>query len=205
MERQLQSRQPPARRLAADGIPAHCHIMKYVIALSLSALPCAAQEHWRRLAPIPESRGVAAPFAGVSGNALIVAGGANFPDKMPWEGGKKVWRDAVWVLDGPDGKWRGAGKLPRPLAYGVSVSVNGCVLCIGGSDSERHYADVFAFEWKEGTLRQSKTLPPSLPIPLANAAGAVDRGEVVYIACGSSEPGEKTTSNRVFSTGFRRK
>src|ERR1044071_1523115 len=45
--------------------------------------------------------GVASPFVGVHGNALIVAGGANFPDKMPWEGGAKVWWDDIWVLEKP--------------------------------------------------------------------------------------------------------
>ncbi|HWB02992.1 MAG TPA: hypothetical protein VG796_08215 [Verrucomicrobiales bacterium] len=177
--------------------------MKFVFPLILSALSCAAQEEWRKLAPIPEPLGVAAPFAGVSGNTLIVGGGANFPDKMPWEGGRKVWHDKVWILEAPEGKWREAGKLPRPLAYGVSVSVNSCMLCIGGSDAVRHYANVFAFEWKNGRLERNTTVPPPLPVPLANAAGAVDEDGVVYVACGSSEPGEKTASNRVFTAGFR--
>ena len=39
--------------------------------------------------------------AGVSGGALLVAGGANFPDKKPWQGGTKVWYDTVFVLDEP--------------------------------------------------------------------------------------------------------
>ena len=48
---------------------------------------------WEELPPLPPSAGqskqpgVAGPFAGVHRDALIVAGGANFPDKMPWEGG----------------------------------------------------------------------------------------------------------------------
>ena len=33
------------------------------------------------------------------GGAILVAGGANFPDKKPWEGGKKVWYDTVFVLE----------------------------------------------------------------------------------------------------------
>jgi len=31
--------------------------------------------------------GVAGAFPGITGDKLIVAGGANFPDKKPWEGG----------------------------------------------------------------------------------------------------------------------
>src|SRR6187549_1212241 len=89
----------------------------------LFAIPCPAQQ-WGKLPPLPEPLGVAAAFAGVSNGALIVAGGANFPDKMPWEGGKKVWNDRIWVLEKPDGQWREAGRLSRPLAYGVSLTVN---------------------------------------------------------------------------------
>src|SRR5262245_15169524 len=68
---------------------------------------------WKSLPPIPDPVGFAAPFAGVSGGALIVAGGANFPDAMPWEGGQKVWYDAVYALPEPDGKWLTGFKLPR--------------------------------------------------------------------------------------------
>ena len=83
----------------------------------MAALACAADAlAWKQLPPLPDAPGVAGPFAGVSGGALLVAGGANFPDRMPWEGGKKVWLDRVWVLEKPDGVWREAGKLPRPLA-----------------------------------------------------------------------------------------
>lgn len=95
---------------------------------------------WSALPPLPDSPGVAAPFAGVSGGALLVAGGANFPEAPPWSGGKKVWHDTVLVLDTPTGSWKIAGKLPRPLGYGVSVTHDGAVICIGGSDADRQHA-----------------------------------------------------------------
>lgn len=171
------------------------------LAALISVPPCAAQE-WSKLPPLPDPIGVASPFAGVSNGALVVAGGANFPDKMPWDGGKKVWHDKVWVLEKPDGQWREAGKLPRPRAYGVSLSVNGTILCIGGSDAERHYADVLSWQWRDGKLALSDVTPGALPIPLANAAGAVDANQTIYVACGSTESGEKAASNRVFTAGF---
>lgn len=157
---------------------------------------------WSQIPALPDALGVASPFAGVSNGALIVAGGANFPDKMPWEGGKKVWHDKVWALEKPEGAWREAGKLPRPLAYGVSLTVGGTLLWAGGSDAERHYADVLAYEWRGGKLVASEVTPGALPIPLANAAGAVDANQTVYIAGGSTEPGEKAASNRVFTARF---
>jgi N-acetylneuraminate epimerase len=172
---------------------------------ALAVMGCAGAsraEHWQKLPPLPDPLGVAAPFAGMSNGALIVAGGANFPDKMPWDGGRKVWHDKVWVLEKPDGAWREAGKLPRSLAYGVSLTVNGTFFCIGGSDAERHHADVLSYEWRGGKLVRSDVTPGALPISLANAAGAVDANQTIYVACGSTEPGEKQASNRVFSAAF---
>lgn len=163
----------------------------------ISAIASAADPLvWKQLPSLPKPLGVAAPFAGVSGTSLVVAGGANFPDKMPWEGGKKVWHDRVWVLDKPDGKWRDAGKLPRPLAYGVSLSGDDSVLCIGGSDSQRHFAETFRLVWKNNALTAEPL--PALPVPVANAAGAVVN-DTAIVACGASEPGEKSASARVFA------
>ena len=60
---------------------------------------------------------------------------ANFPAKKPWEGGTKIWHDAVFVLERPDGAWQHAGKLPRPLGYGVSVTHKDALVCVeAGAD-----------------------------------------------------------------------
>jgi N-acetylneuraminate epimerase len=151
---------------------------------------------WKQLPSLPDPLGVAAPFAGVSGGVLIVGGGANFPDKMPWEGGKKVWRNRVWLLDQPAGSWREVGKLPRPLGYGICVTSKDSVVCIGGSDAARHYSDVFRLSWKGGRLLTEPV--PSLPIPLSGASGALVN-DTVYVACGSEQPGEQSATNRAFA------
>ncbi len=151
---------------------------------------------WNPLPPLPDPLGVAAPFAGVSGGALLVAGGANFPGKMPWEGGTKVWHDRVWVLEMPEGPWREAGRLPRRLAYGISITWRDRLVCVGGSDADRHYAAAFCLSWKGGGIT-TESLPP-LPIPLSGSSGALV-GDVLYVACGSEEPGEQRATNRAFS------
>ena len=48
------------------------------------------------------SIGFAWPINGISNDVLIVSGGANFPDKMPWEGGKKSYSKTIHVLE----KWQ---------------------------------------------------------------------------------------------------
>ncbi len=141
--------------------------------------------HWEKLPPIPDPEGFAAPFAGVSGGALIVAGGANITGDKWQEPLTKKWYDSVFVLPKPDGKWRRGFKLPRPLGYGVSVTADDAVLCFGGSDSTRHYSESFRLEWKKGAI---KTTPlPALPQPCANACGALV-GRTVYIAGGIETP-----------------
>jgi len=140
---------------------------------------------WTELSALPDKLGVAGPFVGTHNGALLVAGGANFPEKPPWEGGAKVWHDTVFVREKPDGAWKTAGKLPRPLGYGVALSVKDGVLCIGGSDAQRHYADVFLLRWENGEI---KTLPlPSLPKPCANLSGAL-LGNTIYVAGGIESP-----------------
>ena len=57
---------------------------------------------WEMLPPIPDALGVGGAYAGIvrtkSDTFLIVAGGANFPDKMPWDGGIKKYHDTVYAL-----------------------------------------------------------------------------------------------------------
>ena len=158
--------------------------------------------YWSQLPPLPDARGVAGPFAGVSGGALLVAGGANFPDKMPWDGGKKVWHDDVYALTAMDARWQRVGTLPRPLAYGVSVTTEGGVACIGGSDSERHYQDVLLLTFTNGLLAVHSL--PSLPLPLANAAGA-RVGSTIYVAGGSDRPGEQSALNHCYALDLGQK
>ena len=73
----------------------------FLVMIALAQGAPAPAGGWTKLPSLPDKEGVAGPFAGVSHGALIVAGGANFPDEKPWEGGKKVWSDTVFVL-GPD-------------------------------------------------------------------------------------------------------
>lgn len=158
-------------------------------------LAAPASGEWKQLPSLPDKEGFAGSFAGVSHDAILVAGGANFPDKKPFEGGTKVWSDTVFVLEKPDGKWKVAGKLPRPLGYGVSVTHGNRVVCIGGSDRTRHYADCFQLEWVAGKL-VTMTLP-SLPKPIANACGAMV-GDSLLVAGGLEKPDATTTLKSVY-------
>ncbi|MBN2296614.1 MAG: sodium/solute symporter [Pirellulales bacterium] len=145
--------------------------------------------HWKPLASIPDEIGLAGPFAGVDGDALIVAGGANFPAGRPWDGHPKVWHDRIFVLEKPEGQWKTAeALLPRPLAYGVSLNTERGILCLGGGDKQRHYADVFLLVNKNGQIKHIEL--PSMPGPSAFFCGALV-GDTVYVAGGLDRPDAK--------------
>ena len=165
-----------------------------LIALGLLLTPTLAQVKvsTRELPPLPDKLGVAGAFAGVSGDALIVAGGANFPGKPPWENGIKKWHDEIYVLPYGATNWLTGFKLPRPLAYGVSVPFDDGVLCIGGSDAERHHREIFLLRWREGRVLVETNFP-ALPEPLANACGVACMGSI-YIIGGETTPGATSAS-----------
>lgn len=140
--------------------------------------------NWQELPELPPpsghavQKGLAGPFTGIHNGALIVAGGANFPDSLPWEGGKKVFWDQIYILEKSDigeYKWRVEKdlKLPKPMAYGVSISIPEGILCIGGNDQERCFLDVFLMQWDNKNKKINFIPYPSLPKPLTGMAGAM--------------------------------
>lgn len=159
----------------------------YILAMSTIAWSTFG---WRELAPLPDMEGFAGSFAGVSDGALLVAGGANFPGRRPWEGGNKVWYDLIYVLEDPGGSWKVAGRLPRPLGYGVSVSCGRGVVCVGGGDSNGNSAEAFRLDWREGKLLTTRL--PAMPRPIANACDAMV-GNHLHIAGGQERPDSKGT------------
>jgi N-acetylneuraminate epimerase len=148
--------------------------------LSLLMTALQAELIWDSLPRIPDKEGFAGSFAGVINDQLIVAGGANFPDAKPWEGGTKVWYDHIWSLDGKD--WTLKGKLPRALGYGASASIKEGVILAGGSDAAGHSREVYLLDHDLKTQRL-----PDLPLPCANCSGALIR-RTFYIAGGIERP-----------------
>jgi N-acetylneuraminate epimerase len=153
-------------------------------ALSAAAAVTAALE-WTQLPSLPDGEGFASPFAGVSNGVLLVAGGANIPVNKWKHGFTKVWHDDVFVLKPDAPQWITGVKLPHPLGYGVSITADESVLCLGGSDATRHYAESFRLKWVHGTLEISPL--PALPRPCANGCGALV-GRVIYVVGGTETP-----------------
>lgn len=163
--------------------------------MSLTLAASAADLKWSQLPSLLDARGFAGSFAGVSNGSLIVAGGTHFIDKMPWEGGIKLWYDTVFTLDKPDGQWRIAGKLPKPNGYGVSITTPEGLIIIGGGNATEHFREVF---WLDNKV----ALAP-LPKPCAFMSGCV-LDDVIYIAGGIETPTATGAMNTFWSLHLKK-
>lgn len=143
------------------------------------------------------SQGVSACFAGVHKGKLWIAGGCNFPDIPAAEGGKKRFYQGIYLAEfNSDSifRWKKAGNLPVPAAYGVSISTPGGLICIGGANAEGALSAVYRLSLTDEGILQTDTLP-SLPCTLDNMGGAAI-GNILFVAGGNMN-GKPT--NAVFS------
>jgi N-acetylneuraminate epimerase len=150
------------------------------IVILLPMLGCAHRSAVATPMPtLPDAEGFAGGFAGASHGVLLFAGGSNFPDRKPWEGGEKHFYDTLFSLQSD--RWSQAGALPSPTAYGASVTYNDAMICIGGGKGRENFLTVTRWEWINGKPHSSPL--PSLPVPLSNECAAVVNDKL-YVACG---------------------
>ncbi|MEZ5106960.1 MAG: kelch repeat-containing protein [Draconibacterium sp.] len=150
---------------------------------------------WGSLPDIPptagqqEQRGLAGALAGVSSEMLVVAGGSNFPDSFPWQGGTKTYYDDIFFFNLKENAetWQVADQiLPAPLAYSACVSVNDEVICIGGENVNGPVSGVLKLKFEQGEVQISSLT--DFPVAVSNC-GAATIGSVVYVAGGSGKDG----------------
>lgn len=131
------------------------------------------------LPPIPDTAyavGVSAPFCGLLQDALVVAGGANFPDKPLLEGGsKRVYAD-IWVFS--DGRWQHAGNLPDSTAYGATFQVSDALVFAGGNCNGVTTDKVYEVRLEAGVAFVRPI--PDLPVPMEQC-GWTQEGEKLFL------------------------
>ncbi len=190
----------------------------------------------------PHQLGLAGPFVGLHNDALLVAGGANFPHGAPWEpdkvadrmatdrGGKKVYWNDIYVLTREDHpqtpstsptlpvyQWRRSETaLPHAVGYGVAVSTDYGLICIGGeskpfvedddnnvTQTDVRFDDVFVLRWDPASKRidVSDTLSrpnlspaklPDLPRATSTQSGTLV-GSTIYLVGGDHGDGATKT------------
>lgn len=124
-------------------------------------------------------KGVSSCFAGCLDHSLIIAGGCNFPDRPPQEGGRKKYYQGIYaaVLDGSTQLvWKEVGQLPAPCAYGVSLQTRNGIICIGGNNAEERLRDAFVIQFANN--KATTAALPRLPQSMDNFAGAIEGSKV---------------------------
>lgn len=150
---------------------------------------------WEKIATLENSDGsrsigLAGAINAVNDHALIIAGGANFPDKMPWEGGKKHYSDEIHILQQLDGKYfwnkKARAKLPEPIAYCGNTSTKLGIVYAGGENEAGLSKKAFLIKFSKLENKIQVSSLPDLPDPLTNIF-LTSIGNIVY-AIGGDGP-----------------
>lgn len=129
--------------------------------------------------------GVAGAVVGLHKHKVIVAGGANFPDAMPWLGGKKKYNDELYVYaKNRNGiSLQQKAKLPFTIAYAASCTTAKGIAVAGGENENGISKKVFLLQLTNNTSVFSIQDLPDLPFAVTNASITVN-GQNVYVAGG---------------------
>ena len=151
----------------------------------LNNMPAVAQSkkvisiEWKTIAELPPFRnqsksiGVAGPIVGVINDKLIVAGGANFPDKMPWQGGKKIYYNNISIFN-KEKEQIFQEKIQNSLTSNIAYAAN-CITPLGvvyaGGENELGFSDkVYLLQWDEASNNLRQTKLPDLPVETTNGS-----------------------------------
>jgi N-acetylneuraminic acid mutarotase len=142
-------------------------------------------------------KGLAGMVGGSLGELIIAGGGSDFPNTMPWDGGKKAYYDQVYVWEaGKDGKFmqKLMLRLPQPIAYAASCVTSKGIIYAGGENSQGLTNEVVLMKADQSSQGIVFEKMPSLPEPLANA-GMICFNDRVYLAGGE---GLSAVSDKLF-------
>jgi N-acetylneuraminic acid mutarotase len=148
---------------------------------------------WSIAAQIPaayqqtKSIGLAGAIIGITDQRLLIAGGTNFPDKMPWHGGKKRYYNDIFLYEKNDQELnltKDQFKLPFNLAYGAVCCTPTGIVVAGGENEDGLSCKVLLLNWSTGTINISYL--PDLPKGLTNAALTLVE-HTLYLAGGEVE------------------
>ena len=185
------------------------------ILLMLNNMPAFAQSkklisiEWKTIAELPpfnnqsKSIGVAGPIVGVINNKLIVAGGANFPDKMPWQGGKKAYYNNIVIFKKEKGQVLQetiAPSLVSNIAYAANCSTPFGIVFAGGENELGLSDKVYLLKWDEASNNVLQTKLPDLPVKTTNGS-LVCIDKILYFLGGETLV---NTTNQFFSLNLNK-
>lgn len=138
------------------------------------------------LPDLPDPLGRAGMMAAVLREAdgtevILAAGGSNFPDQMPWQGGSRKYHREILKLARRDGAWAWSkvGDLPEGLVGAAFCATPGrdALVVAGGAAAGGHRAEVL----RVGLDGRVTRLGTPMPRPRAYAGFAYANGNLVVI------------------------
>ncbi len=136
------------------------------------------------------NEGLAGSFFGKHGDWFILAGGANFPNGKPWEGGAKTFSKEIFVFSESNNQFQSltvSNKLPFGVAEGAYVSTPSGLLCIGGQTADGISNKTFLLNYNGQDV--AVEMYPDIPVAVKNASATII-GNRVYLLGGQTKDGE---------------
>ena len=140
--------------------------------------------------------GLAGPVTGILQDKLLIAGGANFPNGMPWEGGKKNYHNSMYLYDivGKELLFKEEIALDREIAYAANVVIDDKLYSAGGEDSTGAIKNFQAYSISVNKELKIEVLA-ELPQALTNA-GLVHLSDNLYVVGGENA---ELVSDKIYS------
>ena len=134
-----------------------------------------------------QSLGFAGPITGTNNGIFIVAGGANFPELMPWQGGKKFYYKDVFVYTRKNQQisFKKSSQLPFNIAYAACCSSVEGIFFAGGENENGIMNSAYLLNWNNQKESIDTKILPALPFALTNAS-AVAINNIIYVAGGET-------------------
>lgn len=139
--------------------------------------------------------GLSGVVLGVVGDQIIIAGGNNFPEGLPWEGGIKKYYKRVIVYNNQKDTLLNTFtfNLPANVAYAAVAQLKDGIFYAGGENENGPLNSAYLIKKSKSQSFEIIELP-SLPIAISNAV-AVATENAVYVLGGANKEG---VSNKVW-------
>lgn len=150
---------------------------------------------WKKFGLLPSlstslpPSGLGGAVAGVVSNKLVIVGGTYFPEKMPWEGGKKKYESTGYVFTTGDHDSLILEKkfqFPTDIGYAAVCETNQGLIIAGGENQSgiSRKAWMLVYNTDEGVVTVQSL--PDLPYPISSASACFINGKVL-LAGGETE------------------
>lgn len=177
------------------------HTYLLTIVLSLLSLKTISQKvihtkiNWSVWSALPiadgqeKQKGLAGASSGLSNDAMLIAGGSNFEDGLPWKRGQKKYFNDIYVVqkEGKNFVWaKKTYKLPYNLAYAATVSTPKGLVCVGGENENGLSKKVLLLHWNNESQDIEIHYLPDLPIGISNASATI-LGNNIFVMGGETK------------------